>query len=877
MKNLLVLIICFFSFLPTFASHIAGGELFYEYIGNGTAPNTSRYKVTMRLFRDCLSAGQTLETERVVVGIYNTSNMTLNSSVTLSLERPIPSINLNTDAIPCLVNAPKVCFQIGVFTGTVDLPSTSDGFTLSWIRCCRIDNIGNLGTSGGVGGTFVTRIPGRSQLASGNNSSPQFAIKDTALVCQKKNFILDFGATDPDGDKLTYSFCEAYSGGTSTNPNPGTSLEGIPATLTLNSLPYQSPYSGSSPLGTSVTINPQSGLITGIAPAAGRYVINVCVSESRNGVVINQHRKDFILEVGDCDYAAALPVPISGAYCKDFKVDFSNNSSSSTIQSYQWDFGVAGITTDVSTEPTPVFTYPDTGLYTIRLIVKATAGCVDTGITTLGVYPGFTPDFEFTGSCFQSPFNFTDKSTANYGTITNWSWNFGDASATNDTSSLKNPVYQYANTGTRNVSLNVTSSKGCKAEVIKPVQVSDKPALSLPFTDTLICRIDSLQLKAVGTGTFTWMPTDNIIGANTANPVVNPKDTTVYTVTLTQNGCVASATVKVNVLDFITVDAGADTTICRTDTLSLKPVSQGLQYHWSPTPEVSGNADLKNVLVRPTATTTYNITSSLGKCQAKDAITVKVVPYPKANAGADAIICYGTQIQLSGTIEGSTFTWTPGGTVINGTTLTPVVKPMSTTSYVLTAYDSAGCPKPVSDTVAVTVVPRLNAFAGNDTIIIANQILQLNASGGTTYAWTPTTGMNDPYIANPTVVLGPSVDTITYKVRVSVSGGCYADDEVRVKVFKTGPDIFIPTAFTPNHDGKNDVLKIIPVAMKSINSFNIFNRWGQRVFSSAIPDHGWDGTFGGKEQASGTYVFIAEGVDYLDKPVLKKGTVVLIR
>jgi gliding motility-associated-like protein len=877
MKKLSILIIIIFSFLQTSASHIAGGELFYEYIGPGNAANTNQYRVTMRLFRDCHSNGQTLQTERVVIGIYRTNGLSLYSKTELVLQSPVPSIQLNTGAIPCLVNAPEVCFQIGVFTGYIDLPSTSDGFTLSWIRCCRIDNIGNLGISTGIGGTFVTKIPGQALLPSGNNSSPQFLIKDTALVCQNKNFVLDFGATDPDGDQLTYSFCDAYSGGTSNNPNPGTSPGGIPPTLSLSPLPYGVGYSGQSPLGPTVKINPQTGKITGVAPAAGRYVINVCVTESRNGVAINEHRKDFILQVGDCDYTAAVPVPLTGAYCKDFTVTFNNSSSSANIQSYFWDFGVAGSNADTSSLAQPVFTFPDTGLYKVKLIVRATAGCVDTGTTTLSVYPGFKADFDVTGSCFQAPFDFADKSTANYGVINSWSWNFGDLLTQADSSILKNPAYKYSDTGSKTVSLTVTSSKGCTESITKTVAVTNKPLLTLPFKDTLICSIDTLQLKAVGTGNFAWKPANNIVNPNDANPLVYPKTSTTYTVTLTEKGCVASDSIKVNVLSFISVNAGADTGICSGDSVVLKPASAALQYQWTPASQLSGSSNSKNVVARPTTTTTYVVTANLGKCQAKDSIKIVVAPYPVANAGVDAGICFGDQVQLAGNITGSSFTWSPSNSLVNAVTLTPIAKPSQTTAYVLTVTDTLGCLKAVYDTVIVKVVPKIKAFAGNDTSVVANQPLQLNATGGSTYLWSPSTGMNNTFIANPVVLLGAFYDSVLYKVRVGVAEGCYQEDEVKVKVFKTGPDIFVPTAFTPNHDGKNDFFKPIAVGMKALSSFKVYNRWGQLVYSSAGIGMGWDGTLAGKEQSPGTYVFTADGVDYLGKPVFKKGTVILIR
>lgn len=876
MKKFIVLITALFCFIQTFANHISGGELFYEYVGPGIAANSSKYKITMRLSRDCHPADpmtQLLENELVLIGIYDNTGLTFQSSVQLTLQLPIPTIELNTSTIPCLINAPEVCFQIGVFTGTVELPASADGYTLSWIRCCRANNIANLSISSGIGATYTTTIPGTSVLPAGNNSSPQFAVKDAVLVCQNKNFLLDFGATDPDGDSVSYAFCDAYLGGTISNPNPGSSGPSeLPRKLELNSLPYKTPFSGSNPLGSQVSINQNTGEITGIAPAAGRYVINVCATEKRNGKIINVHRKDFILEVGNCDYAAADPLPVSSAWCKDSTVHFSNNNSSSSIQSYHWDFGVPGATSD---EAAPSYTYPDTGVYTIKLTVQGAAGCVDEKSTTIGVYPGFKPDFEVVGSCFQTPFIFKDLSTTNYGTINSWKWNFSEVS---DTSSIQNPTYKYDTEGTRNVKLAITSSKGCIDSITKPVEVKNVALLALPFKDTLICSIDTLPLHAVGSGTYTWTPAYNIINSNSSDPFVFPKETTTYAVTVTDaGGCVNKDSVKVNVLNSITVDAGADTSICRTDTISLSAVSAGLQYHWTPLGGLITSSDIKNAVVIPDTTTTYTVTANLGNCMVKDSVTIKVAPYPKAYAGPDVTICYGNSVQLSADITGASFTWSPANSLENSNTLAPVANPIRTTAYIFTAHDTLGCPKPVRDTVTVTVIPPVRAFAGNDTMVIANQPLQLNATGGSAYTWSPSTGMDNSTVANPVVVLSAAYDSIIYRVKVSAEGGCFAEDELKVKVFKTGPDLFIPTAFTPNSDGKNDILKPVPVGIRTLHYFRIYNRWGQMVFSTSSIGNGWDGTFGGKEQATGTYVFMASATDFLGKIITKKGTTVLIR
>jgi gliding motility-associated-like protein len=226
-------------------------------------------------------------------------------------------------------------------------------------------------------------------------------------------------------------------------------------------------------------------------------------------------------------------------------------------------------------------------------------------------------------------------------------------------------------------------------------------------------------------------------------------------------------------------------------------------------------------------------------------------------------------------VNASTFTWSPTGSLTGSGTLTPTAGPLSTTSYVLSAFYNTGCPKPFRDTVVVSVLPRIFAFAGNDTSAVIGQTLQLNASGGASYLWSPatTTGFNTP---NPTLTFSSEVDLVTYRVRVSDAAGCFADDDINIKVFK-GPDIFIPTGFTPNNDRKNDILKPILVGLKSLTYFKVYNRWGQLLFTTSQDGAGWDGSFGGRDLASGTYIFIAEAVDFLGKAIVKKGTVVLIR
>jgi hypothetical protein len=151
-----------------------------------------------------------------------------------------------------------------------------------------------------VAATFTAEIPGILQLPNGTNSSPIFTISDTTIVCKNTGFTFNYSASDPDGDSLAYKFAPAYDGipgnyvGTTT-PDPDPSLIPVLQPVSVNYIP---PYSGLQTLGSGVTINVNTGLISGVAPPAGKYMVCVVVAEWRNKVLFYRHRKDFILTIG---------------------------------------------------------------------------------------------------------------------------------------------------------------------------------------------------------------------------------------------------------------------------------------------------------------------------------------------------------------------------------------------------------------------------------------------------------------------------------------------------------------------------------------------------------------------------------------------------
>jgi len=850
------------------ARHIAGGEIYYT-VASSTA-TTVTYDITVRLFRDCNSLGPKLEAERATVAIYE--NGTRLNTLPLSLNGSVQTLQMDVGAIPCLTGNPVVCYEVAHYIGSITLPINAVGYTLTVSNCCRVDNIVNLAANG-TGSTFTTYIPGTNVLPNGLNNSSIFNLKDTSLVCANKKFILDFGATDVDGDSLAFSFCTAYTN------QPGST----PTIINLSPINYRAGFNGNNPLGSGISINLDNGQITGIAPAQGEYVVSVCVNEIRNGNVISFHNKDFILKVQDCDIAAA-ELPKLQVNCKNYNVYFENLNNSSSIIGYTWDFGDKKITTDTSTSPTKTYTYADTGTYVAYLKIVGLGGCKGEDSSIIKVYPGFNVDFSFIGSCFANPFTFKDLSTATYGTINKWYWKFGDITNTStDTSTLQNPTYKYPGIMTANVNFIASSSKGC-VDTIKSrrINITDKPFINLPFKDTLICTIDTLMLQASSPGNnLQWTPNYNIINTTSGNPSVYPKDTTTYYITASNGSCINTDSIIVNTLDFITVQAMADTAICIKDSITLMLDSKALNFLWTPNVALNSN-NIKTPNAAPTVTTKYYVTANLGKCQDKDSLTVTPFPYPIAIAGKDSIICFGKRVQFNANYIGDVFNWQPVNSLINANTLNPIAGPSTSTSYILTAQYNVGCLKQVSDTITVFVEKIQPVFAGRDTFVTLQQPLVFQSSvtdTALTYLWYPSTGLNNATLLKPTAIYTNSSlpDSLTYTLTATTKNGCSTKDDIKVRLFKLEPDILVPDAFTPNKDGKNDILKPIPIGITELNYFSIFNRWGQPLFNTKEFGKGWDGTLNGLPAESGTYIFQTQGIDFRGKTVYKKGVFVLIR
>ena len=295
MVRLLTFLVAFTSF-TSFGSHIVGGEIYYDSLGN------DQYRVTLEIYRDC--SGSNFDNP-IWYTVFN-ANGTIFAEFSVPLPQPDTLPIVYDD--PCVTPPNDICIERAIYIDTITLPATPGGYYISYQRCCWASNILNVVNPGSWGITLTCDVPGTNLVGTSDNNSARYVNYPPIVLCSNNTLTFDHSATDIDGDSLVYSLCTPKTiDAANVNPNPEFAAP-------YADLTWEAGFSGTQPFGpgSNVTIDPQTGLMNITPNQIGTFVAGVCLEEYRNGVLINSKIRVFGYRVVVCDVIEPIVVTAVG-------------------------------------------------------------------------------------------------------------------------------------------------------------------------------------------------------------------------------------------------------------------------------------------------------------------------------------------------------------------------------------------------------------------------------------------------------------------------------------------------------------------------------------------------------------------------------------
>ncbi len=838
------------------ASHIVGGDIYYDYLGN------NNYRFFISVYRDCNSSGAEFDNP-LNLAIYNQNNLLIQEVfVPFPGSQGVPVVFNN----PCVTPPTNICTENAIYTTIVNLPPTPGGYTISYQRCCRGPNISNIQNPDDTGFTLTCRVPG-SETNAWVNSSPRFTNYPPQLLCNNEDLVFNHSATDPDGDQLVYSLVTPFSGASSFNPAPAPSPPPPYAPVVWNA-----GHSAANPLGpgASISINPTTGLLTASPNLVGLYVVGIRVEELRNGVVINSTTRDFLFRVFNCNLQleSILPtqeqLPTFLNYCQGLTVDFVNNSYGGT--NYLWDFGVPGITTDVSSAFQTSYTYPGPGAYQVMLVVNPGWPCTDTSYMDVIVNNPIVVSYTSNDSLciIGNSFDFVAASTAPAGA--NYTWDFGpNATSPTTTGAVVNGV-NFTAAGSIPITVTVEDNS-CVATYTNSVVVFPEPIAAIILPPEVEC--DGLTVDfgngSANSTTYEW--DFGVAGSATDvssafEPTFDFPSAGTYTITLTASSspiCTATTTETITLNEPLTVAFTSQDSLCIAgnsfdfDGTVSGPVGSTFVWNFGPNASIpsSTNVDVPGVEFFTTGAIPITLTGNFENCVESVTQEIYLFREPTINfalqPGLQCVPFNAQFIDLSDAETSIFYSWDFGdgntSTLQNPSNLYTQVGNFPVT---LTIRTDAGCVDTLNllqaDLVNVRPSP-VSAFSVTPdyTDICNSTVAFIDESSGATawFYW---------YDDSTSISSGDPSPFYTYLTAgshypqqiVTNQWGC--KDTSMSYLFIEPFTLFVPNSFTPDgNQFNNDFLPIVYLPVEQWK-LQIFNRWGDRIFETTDVYESWDGT-----------------------------------
>ncbi|MEN9699571.1 MAG: hypothetical protein RLZZ301_769 [Bacteroidota bacterium] len=875
-----------FACTQAWASHIIGGDMYYDYIGN------NQYRFFITLYRDCNSSGAAYDNP-LYLSVFKQGNIHLET-----VEVPFPGsvilpINFNN---PCATPPSGICVERAIYQYVLTLPPIPGGYTVSYQRCCRGPNVTNLIAPDNTGLTLVTHIPG-SDTGFQVNSSPRFSNYPPVLLCNNDQLVFNHVATDPDGDQLVYSLVTPYSGANSSAPQP-TQMP-PPPYFPVN---WQANYNAQVPLGpgSSTIINSSTGILTVDPNMLGLFVVGVRVQEYRNGVLIGETIRDFLFRVFDCNIqlSAILPLqtqlPTFVSYCNGLTVQFVNNSYGGS--SYYWNFGVPSVTSDVSTAFAPTYTYPSSGTYTAQLIVNPGNACTDTAYMDIIVNDSLEVSWTSQDSlCLQAnSFDFVGQVS---NPQANLSWTFPQtANLTSATGNLVSNV-QFNQAGFQLVS--ITADIGyCQESFLDSVYLFGDPLASIQVPPLIECLGYTITFgnASQNSNQYQW-DFGNGQGSSNALPTTTFPGPGLYTISLIAGSspiCLDSTSVQVQIEQPILLAMTHSDSLCIDSLFLFEAQVSGpstTQYHWEfgtqAQPSTSTALTANWIHYLQAGPQPVLLIGETQLCKDTLATSVAVFGHPSINfMTLTPDICapgFAQFVNSSQTDVPTLYTWDFGdGSTSTATNPNHIYPNVGNYTVSLTLQTLFGCVETLymaqQDLITVHPSPTAGFTVDRTHVDVCdNQVVFTStAQGASTYTYL----VDQQEVAYHAATITHAYHHSGTDHPMQIVTNDYGCSDTVLGTIQVDPfTLYAPNTFTPNQDKHNEVFNVVTDFEVSDWSLEIFNRWGQCVFQTTNPSQAWDGTYNGMACQDGNYNYVVK-YRQCDQPYIRKqreGMVTLLK
>lgn len=584
--------------------------------------------------------------------------------------------------------------------------------------------------------------------------------------------------------------------------------------------------------------------------------------------------------------------PVSGfTYsfdCVKDSVLFTNTSTipSGSITGSAWNFGDQSGT---SSDTNPVYHYNSSGFFTASLISTSGFSCTSTSTLVLDLSNKVVASFSSasTSSCLGATFNFTDASTYALGPITSWLWNFGDG----NTSTQQNTSHTFTSSGTFSITLTSGSADGCKGTLTRVLNISPPPVVAFTVDGTTGCANAAISFTdlsvTAANSTYLWHFGDNT-NSTLQHPTHSYTTSGSYSVKLvvtTPGGCSDSLT-KTSYLTINNSPVGSfslSSACILTNILftNYMTIATGSIVTWSWNLGDGTTSTIKDALSSYSVAGNYSVTltatSDLG-CVGTTSQVIELSQKPVVNfSSTSGLDCSGETLSftnLSTPLNGPSYIWRFGdGT--SSVLQNPVHTYMTSGFYAikLVVINPGGCADSLVKPYNSSVPTRVEALFSETILANATVSFTNTSANSTKVKWD--FGDNQTSTLDHPIHAFPQIET--YKVCLTAYNSLNCTDTTCKNLF-TGvyKIVAIPSSFTPNDDNVNDVLRVRGGPFSEIR-FQIFNEWGNLIFSSDTQEQGWDGSFNGEAQPVGTYEYVLKAQTLENKKINLYGVVNLTR